>query len=235
MQSNNRLAALPESIGKLGNLQDLDCSLNRLSALPALMGQMKRLKRINACHNQLAAGSIPAALLRDTAVDTLRIEGNPISGLEGEDGFEEYAKRAKTHQLKNIDQRVRTGDLSKSKTRAVAHGLSSCKHMRAHHAILSFGFVSVQVRDWGLRNSTQPCATRNLHPPALWVVRASRAWSALGVNARRVCSLFYLLRPVAQLVGHLKGRHSRQMHLPFQPCSVCRCFYIEHDTIFILG
>ena len=113
MQSNNRLAALPESIGKLGNLQDLDCSLNRLSALPASMGQMKRLKRINACHNQLAAGSIPAALLRDTAVDTLRIEGNPISGLEGEDGFEEYAKRAKTHQLKNIDQRVRTGDLSK--------------------------------------------------------------------------------------------------------------------------
>ena len=30
----------------------------------------------------------------------------------GEDGYDEYAKRAKTHELKNIDQRVRTGDLS---------------------------------------------------------------------------------------------------------------------------
>ena len=30
----------------------------------------------------------------------------------GEAGYEEYAKRAKTHELKNIDQRVRTGDLS---------------------------------------------------------------------------------------------------------------------------
>jgi len=29
-----------------------------------------------------------------------------------EDGYAEYEKRAKTHELKNIDQRVRTGDLS---------------------------------------------------------------------------------------------------------------------------
>ena len=181
LQSNNRLAALPESIGKLGNLQDLDCSLNRLSALPASMGQMKRLKRINACHNQLAAGSIPAALLRDTAVDTLRIEGNPISGLEGEDGFEEYAKRAKTHQLKNIDQRVRTGDLSKLARKPVllpmvyAHA-SICAYL----AILSLGFVSVQARGWGLRNSTQPCATRDLHPPVLCLV-PPKSWRLQGL------------------------------------------------------
>ena len=30
----------------------------------------------------------------------------------GEDGYSDYAQRAKTHELKNIDQRVRTGDLS---------------------------------------------------------------------------------------------------------------------------
>ena len=39
----------------------------------------------------------------------------------GEDGYAEYAERAKTHELKNIDQRVRTGDLSQV--------LSMCTHI----------------------------------------------------------------------------------------------------------
>jgi hypothetical protein len=47
------------------------------------MGGMKRLKRVNACHNQLSAGSIPEALLRETPIDTLRVEGNPMPGLQG--------------------------------------------------------------------------------------------------------------------------------------------------------
>jgi hypothetical protein len=53
------------------------------------------------------------------------VEGNPIPGLEGEDGYEEYAKRAKTQQLKNIDQRVRTGDLSQ--------GLGTAEQFAAMH------------------------------------------------------------------------------------------------------
>mmetsp|Transcript_20517 Transcript_20517/g.30114 ORF Transcript_20517/g.30114 Transcript_20517/m.30114 type:complete len:307 (+) Transcript_20517:112-1032(+) len=110
--SNNRLSSLPAAIGDLVNLEDLDCNSNRISSLPDTMGGMKRLKRLNACHNQLAAGAIPGALMRDTPLDSLRIEGNPLAGLKDEDGYAEYEKRAKTHELKNIDQRVRTGDLS---------------------------------------------------------------------------------------------------------------------------
>lgn len=111
--SSNRLCALPASIGDLANLEDLDCSSNRLSSLPSSMGGMKRLKRVNASQNQVAAGSIPGALLRDTPIDTLRVEGNPIPGLEGEDGYNEYAKRVKTQKVQNVQQGVGTGDLSR--------------------------------------------------------------------------------------------------------------------------
>lgn len=123
--SNNRLTALPRALGALANLEDLDVNSNRLSGLPEGMGGMKRLKRLNACHNNLNSGSIPGALLRDTPIDTLRVEGNPIPGLQGEDGYDEYAKRAKTHELKNIDQRVRTGDLSQ--------GLGTAEQYAAMH------------------------------------------------------------------------------------------------------
>ena len=55
---------------------------------------------------------LPAALLRDTPIASLRIQDNPIPGLEGEDGYEAYSERAKTHELKNLHQRVCTGDMS---------------------------------------------------------------------------------------------------------------------------
>ena len=111
--SQNCLSALPASIGTLANLEDLDCSNNRLSGLPSSMGGMKRLKRVNACHNQVAAGSIPGALLRDTPIDTLLLDGNLITGLEGEDGYADFTKRVKTHKDQNVQQGVGTGDLSR--------------------------------------------------------------------------------------------------------------------------
>ncbi len=43
---------------------------------------------------------------------SLSIQANPMPGLEGEDGYEAYSERAKMHELKNLHQRVCTGDMS---------------------------------------------------------------------------------------------------------------------------
>lgn len=64
----------------------------------------------------------------------------------GEDGYAEYAERAKTHELKNIDQRVRTGDLSQV--------LSTCAHIYTYvyiHTSSSCG-VRTGVPNNGVRS-----------------------------------------------------------------------------------
>mmetsp|Transcript_6782 Transcript_6782/g.23847 ORF Transcript_6782/g.23847 Transcript_6782/m.23847 type:complete len:288 (-) Transcript_6782:291-1154(-) len=110
--SSNRISRLPAELGKLANLEDLNVSSNSLAALPQEFGELKRLKRLDASDNKIVSGGIPSSLLKFTPVDHLRIDGNPLKTLQGEDGWEEYASRAKQQELKNVDQRLRTGDLS---------------------------------------------------------------------------------------------------------------------------
>ncbi|KAJ1490987.1 hypothetical protein T484DRAFT_1883383 [Baffinella frigidus] len=110
--SSNKIASLPDALGDLANLQDLDVSQNLLVALPASLASLKRIKRINLAHNGITEGGVPSGLLTETPVDHIRLEGNPMGSLKDTAGFEEYDKRNEKLALKNIDQRVRTGDLS---------------------------------------------------------------------------------------------------------------------------
>ncbi|XP_067411169.1 LOW QUALITY PROTEIN: leucine-rich repeat and calponin homology domain-containing protein 4 [Emydura macquarii macquarii] len=52
--SNNKLGALPEETGSLGNLRQLDVSCNELQALPASVGQLLSLRDLNVRRNQLS-------------------------------------------------------------------------------------------------------------------------------------------------------------------------------------
>ncbi|KAG8148267.1 hypothetical protein E2320_022318, partial [Naja naja] len=51
--SNNRLASLPEDIGSLGSLRQLDVSSNELRTLPGSMGALKSLRDLNVRRNQI--------------------------------------------------------------------------------------------------------------------------------------------------------------------------------------
>ncbi|XP_016325114.1 leucine-rich repeat and calponin homology domain-containing protein 1-like [Sinocyclocheilus anshuiensis] len=51
--SNNKLNALPESIGQLTNLMELDVSCNEITALPHHIGQLKALRELNVHRNLL--------------------------------------------------------------------------------------------------------------------------------------------------------------------------------------
>ncbi|XP_032091027.1 leucine-rich repeat and calponin homology domain-containing protein 4 isoform X2 [Thamnophis elegans] len=51
--SNNKLSSLPEDIGSLGSLRQLDVSSNELRSLPGSMGGLERLRDLNVRRNQI--------------------------------------------------------------------------------------------------------------------------------------------------------------------------------------
>ncbi|XP_010165408.2 leucine-rich repeat and calponin homology domain-containing protein 1, partial [Antrostomus carolinensis] len=51
--SNNKLGCLPEEIGQLKHLMELDVSCNEITALPQQIGQLKSLKELNVRRNYL--------------------------------------------------------------------------------------------------------------------------------------------------------------------------------------
>ncbi|KAJ7313315.1 hypothetical protein JRQ81_004605 [Phrynocephalus forsythii] len=60
LASNNKLAALPEDIGSLSSLRQLDVSSNELQSLPATVGGLESLRDLNVRRNQLT--SLPEEL-----------------------------------------------------------------------------------------------------------------------------------------------------------------------------
>uniref|UniRef100_F7E053 Leucine rich repeats and calponin homology domain containing 1 n=1 Tax=Ornithorhynchus anatinus TaxID=9258 RepID=F7E053_ORNAN len=53
--SNNKLGSLPEEIGQLKQLMELDVSCNEITALPQQIGQLKSLRELNVRRNYLKA------------------------------------------------------------------------------------------------------------------------------------------------------------------------------------
>uniref|UniRef100_A0A224Z3K2 Leucine-rich repeat and calponin homology domain-containing protein 1 n=1 Tax=Rhipicephalus zambeziensis TaxID=60191 RepID=A0A224Z3K2_9ACAR len=60
--SNNRLAKLPEEMGKMRSLMDLDMSCNELSQLPPGIGELQALRSLRVRRNHLS--ELPAELCR---------------------------------------------------------------------------------------------------------------------------------------------------------------------------
>ncbi|XP_073510664.1 leucine-rich repeat and calponin homology domain-containing protein 4 [Phyllobates terribilis] len=53
--SNNKLASIPEEVGGMGGLRQLDISCNELQSLPAQMGSLQSLRELNVRRNQLTS------------------------------------------------------------------------------------------------------------------------------------------------------------------------------------
>jgi hypothetical protein len=77
--SDNRLTALPQSLGRLTHLQSLDLSDNRLTALPQSLGRLTHLRSLNLSYNQLTA--LPEWLGQLTQLQSLNLSGNQLLSL----------------------------------------------------------------------------------------------------------------------------------------------------------
>lgn len=51
--SNNRLTLLPDELGRMDRLTDLDASYNQLTTLPARIGELRSLRSFSLRSNQL--------------------------------------------------------------------------------------------------------------------------------------------------------------------------------------
>ncbi|XP_019634855.1 PREDICTED: leucine-rich repeat and calponin homology domain-containing protein 1-like isoform X6 [Branchiostoma belcheri] len=76
--SNNKLVSLPEDIGKLKKLMNLDVSCNEISTLPLQIGEMENLRELNIRRNHLQTLPEELCQLRITRLD---ISCNKVTSL----------------------------------------------------------------------------------------------------------------------------------------------------------
>ena len=79
MLTDNQLAALPESIGRLGALTQLWLNGNQLTALPEGIGRLAALTRLGLRNNQLTA--LPESIGRLAVLTFLGLNGNQLTAL----------------------------------------------------------------------------------------------------------------------------------------------------------
>ncbi|XP_036431958.1 leucine-rich repeat and calponin homology domain-containing protein 1 isoform X2 [Colossoma macropomum] len=96
--SNNKLNALPESLGQLSSLMELDVSCNEVTALPRHIGRLKALRELNVRRNLICVlpedladlplvkfdfscnkvSTIPVCYRKMTQLQSLQLENNPL-------------------------------------------------------------------------------------------------------------------------------------------------------------
>nr|XP_061799749.1 leucine-rich repeat and calponin homology domain-containing protein 1-like [Nerophis lumbriciformis] len=96
--SNNKLVSLPESVGQLHRLMELDISSNELTTLPRHIGRLRALRELNVRRNLLCVlpedlsdlplvkldfscnkvSTIPLSYRKMTQLQVLRLESNPL-------------------------------------------------------------------------------------------------------------------------------------------------------------
>uniref|UniRef100_UPI003AAF3AE6 leucine-rich repeat and calponin homology domain-containing protein 1 n=1 Tax=Centroberyx gerrardi TaxID=166262 RepID=UPI003AAF3AE6 len=96
--SNNKLVSLPETIGQLHNLMELDISCNEITALPRHIGRLKALRELNVRRNLLCVlpedladlpmvkfdfscnkvSTIPVCYRKMNQLQSLQLENNPL-------------------------------------------------------------------------------------------------------------------------------------------------------------
>ncbi|XP_061579271.1 leucine-rich repeat and calponin homology domain-containing protein 1 isoform X6 [Cololabis saira] len=96
--SNNKLVSLPETIGQLHNLMELDISCNEITALPRHIGRLKALRELNVRRNLLCVlpedlaelplvkfdfscnkvSTIPVCYRNMKQLQSLQMENNPL-------------------------------------------------------------------------------------------------------------------------------------------------------------
>merc|ERR1711892_144836 len=92
--SYNRLTSVPEEAGQL-EATELVLNCNQISSLAPGISKCPRLKTLRLEENCLALDSIPTAVLAESGISLLALEGNlfDIKKLDGVAGFDKYMER----------------------------------------------------------------------------------------------------------------------------------------------
>jgi len=104
---HNKISALdPVAFGfqTLPKLEELDLDNNMIELLPPDIGQLEKLTTLKARNNKLS--TLPSELLRDTPVNRMHLEGNPVtlSHLKTVEGFADFLERRKLRISKGWNQ-----------------------------------------------------------------------------------------------------------------------------------
>mmetsp|Transcript_6293 Transcript_6293/g.10450 ORF Transcript_6293/g.10450 Transcript_6293/m.10450 type:complete len:263 (+) Transcript_6293:86-874(+) len=104
--SENRLKRLPDTLGNVSSLQTFKVDSNLLTSLPQGLGNLAEIRKISCLNNNLdGPDCIPEALLRDTKLFIIELDGNPIAK-DGKyyklKGFSDYEARCKEKGDKQI-------------------------------------------------------------------------------------------------------------------------------------
>eukprot|EP00656_Telonema_subtile_P012468 TRINITY_DN16279_c0_g1_i1.p1 TRINITY_DN16279_c0_g1~~TRINITY_DN16279_c0_g1_i1.p1 ORF type:complete len:253 (-),score=68.74 TRINITY_DN16279_c0_g1_i1:70-828(-) len=109
--ADNRICSLPEgSLWKeAARLAGLDVSDNRLDALPESLGEAPVIRSLKAANNNLK--DIPVLILRDTKIDVLSLQGNQFDQRQFSEfeGAAEYCERRKARCDKSMSAHVDFG------------------------------------------------------------------------------------------------------------------------------
>jgi len=92
--SSNRLTSVPGEVGQL-EATELVLNCNQISHLATEISKCPRLKTLRMEENCLALDSIPKALLAESGVSLLALEGNlfDVKKLDEVEGFDKYMER----------------------------------------------------------------------------------------------------------------------------------------------
>lgn len=77
--SNNELSQLPEFIGQLSQLRTLTCTFNHLKVFPEFLGRLTQLKSLDLSNNQLT--ELPESLEQLVHLDELQLSDNQLKTL----------------------------------------------------------------------------------------------------------------------------------------------------------
>lgn len=108
--SNNKITKLGEAFGFeiLVHVEELNLDNNTIEVLPEEMRFMKRLTCLKIRNNKLA--SIPSAVLKETRLNRMHLEGNLITleRFQDTDGFEDFMERRRLRIEREIDGGLHT-------------------------------------------------------------------------------------------------------------------------------
>lgn len=162
---NNKLVSLPEELGQLRHLTELDVSCNEIRTLPSQVGQLETLRDLNIRRNHLVqlppelselplvrldfscnkVTSIPVCYRRLTQLQSLVLDNNPLQTPPAQ-----ICMKGKVHIFKylNLEASKTTPDLPEFERRPLAfsHCVDELYPGRAYGALDS-GFNSVDSGD----------------------------------------------------------------------------------------
>ncbi|XP_041850299.1 DISP complex protein LRCH3 isoform X3 [Melanotaenia boesemani] len=160
---NNKLVSLPEELGRLRHLTELDVSCNEIQALPSQMGQLEALRDLNIRRNHLVrlppelaelplvrldfscnkVTSIPVCYRRLTHLQTIILDNNPLQNPPAQ-----ICIKGKVHIFKylNLEASKTTPDLPEYDRRPLTSCVDELYPVRLYGALDS-GFNSVDSGD----------------------------------------------------------------------------------------